>query len=81
MGEPNVRLTTGTTVPAGCSTVIVAEVNATSTMASVQFGWRRVHRPMSDPGGRRRARKPASGSPKLNGSAETIAGGAARHLH
>lgn len=34
-----VHETVNTTTPAGCSTVIVAEVNARSSMLSVQFGF------------------------------------------
>ncbi len=39
MGELNVQLTVRTSVPAGCSTVIVALVNARSVMSSLQFGF------------------------------------------
>jgi hypothetical protein len=35
----NVQVTVYTTVPGGCSTVIVALVNATSVIVSVQFGF------------------------------------------
>jgi len=38
VGELNVQLTVSTSVPGGCSTVMVAEVNARSVMFSVQFG-------------------------------------------
>jgi hypothetical protein len=34
----NVQVTVSTTVPGGCSTVIVAEVNERSVICSVQFG-------------------------------------------
>ena len=39
VGALKVHETVKTTVPAGCSTVIVAEVNANSSMLSVQFGF------------------------------------------
>src|SRR2546429_8038264 len=38
VGALNVQETVSTTVPAGCSTVIVADVNARSSMFSLQFG-------------------------------------------
>src|SRR2546429_463359 len=38
VGALNVQETVSTTVPAGCSTVIVADVNDKSVMSSVQFG-------------------------------------------
>src|SRR6266540_4314062 len=37
VGEANSQLTVSTTVPGGCSTVIVAEVNARSSISSVQL--------------------------------------------
>src|SRR5205807_2273026 len=39
VGEPKAQLTVSTTVPGGCSTVIVALVNATSVMSSVQLAF------------------------------------------
>jgi hypothetical protein len=39
VGELNVQFTVRTTVPGGCSTVIIALVNATSVIVSVQFGF------------------------------------------
>ena len=38
VGAPNVHETVKTSVPAGCSTVIVADVNASSVMFSLQLG-------------------------------------------
>ena len=38
VGALNVQETVNTSVPAGCSTVIVAEVKAKSVMSSVQLG-------------------------------------------
>lgn len=39
VGALKVHETVNTTTPAGCSTVIVADVNARSSMLSVQFGF------------------------------------------
>jgi hypothetical protein len=39
VGEENAQFTVSTTVPIGCSTVIVALVNATSVMSSVESGF------------------------------------------